>query len=92
VVNTAIFKYEIKEKPFLDLYDFKLNSWTNEHIDKLRDSNLLIGTFQSDKKFTMKSLDLESLIAYANYLHSLIAIFFKEDDNFKISSLKDLNI
>ncbi|WP_425270032.1 helix-turn-helix domain-containing protein [Leptospira congkakensis] len=87
VIETAIFQFEIKDKTFDSLYNFKTHSWTNEFISKLKDSNQSIGSIQSDSNIQFK--ELEQLVIYASYLHSTISLFFKGDKKIEIISTEN---
>lgn len=76
VIEYAIFRLEIKEKPFSELYDFTSNSWKNDNIKRFIDSHMSSTSIQ---EFSLsKHNETELTLKYADYIHSLISIFFQK--------------
>lgn len=76
VIEYAIFRLEIKEKPFSELYDFTLNSWKNDSVLRFIDSHMAINSIQEFS--SLKPTELELTLKYADYIHSLIKAFFQK--------------
>lgn len=76
VIEYAIFRLEIKEKPFSELYDFKLNSWKNDNVLRFIDSHMATNSIQEFS--SSKSAEIELTLKYADYIHSLIKAFFQK--------------
>lgn len=87
IIDTAIFRFNIKEEPFRSLYDFEKNKWKDDLIPKLKASNEIISSFNMENQIDFKGKEIESLILFAGVIHTLISKYFQEEKLEKVSVL-----